>query len=99
MGLAIAAILKGYRLVCTAANKIPKERIALLESYGTEAILCFTGAPAADPRFYFKTAEHLRATRGAFLPYQYYNQASPKSHYRTTGPESGVRPVVESPTG
>ncbi|MEE8137937.1 MAG: pyridoxal-phosphate dependent enzyme [Thermoanaerobaculia bacterium] len=87
VGLAIAAILKGYRLVCTAADKIPREKISLLEAYGAEVILCPTEVPADDPRSYYKAAERLRDEQGAFLPYQYYNQANPEAHYRTTGPE------------
>jgi cystathionine beta-synthase len=87
VGLAMAAILKGYRMVCTAADKIPKEKIALLEAYGAEVIVCPTNVEADDPRSYYKVAERIRDERGAFLPYQYYNQANPEAHYRTTGPE------------
>jgi len=87
LGLALAAILKGYRLVCTAADKIPKEKVALLEAHGVEVVVCPTDVAADDPRSYYKTAERIRDERGAFLPYQYYNQANPEAHYRTTGPE------------
>ncbi len=87
VGLAIAAILKGYRLVCTTADKIPPEKIALLEAYGVEVIVCPTHVAADDPRSYYKVAERIRDERGAYLPYQYYNQANPMAHYRTTGPE------------
>jgi cystathionine beta-synthase len=87
LGLAIAAILKGYRLVCTAADKIPQEKVALLEAHGVEVIVCPTNVEADDPRSYYKTAERIRDERGAFLPYQYHNQANPRAHYRTTGPE------------
>ena len=87
LGLAIAAILRGYRMVCTAADKIPTEKVALLEAHGVEVILCPTNVEADDPRSYYKTAERIRDERGAFLPYQYWNQANPEAHYRTTGPE------------
>jgi cystathionine beta-synthase len=87
VGLALAAILRGYRMVCTAADKIPQEKIALLEAYGCEVVVCPTNVPADDPRSYYKTAERIRDERGAFLPYQYWNQANPEAHYRTTGPE------------
>lgn len=87
LGLAIAANLKGYRLICTAADKISKEKVALLEAYGVEVILCPTQVAADDPRSYYKVAERIRDERGAFLPYQYHNQANPEAHYRTTGPE------------
>lgn len=87
LGLAMAAILKGYRLVCTAADKIPKEKVALLEAFGVEVITCPTNVEADDPRSYYKTAERIRDEQGAYLPYQYYNQANPEAHYQLTGPE------------
>ncbi len=87
VGLCIAAILKGYRMICTAADKIPAEKVALLEAYGAEVITCPTEVPADDPRSYYKLAERIRDEQGAFLPYQYYNQANPMAHYHTTGPE------------
>jgi len=87
VGLAIAANLKGYPLICTAADKIPKEKVALLEAYGAKVVVCPTNVHADDPRSYYKVAERYRDEEGAFLPYQYYNQANPEAHYRTTGPE------------
>jgi len=87
VGLAIAATLRGYKLICTAADKIPAEKISLLEAYGVEVIVCPTGVSADDPRSYYKVAERIRDEQGAFLPYQYYNQANPEAHYRSTGPE------------
>jgi len=87
VGLAIAAILKGYKLVCTCADKIPPEKIALLEAYGATVHTCPTSVAADDPRSYYKVAERIRDEEGAFLPYQYYNQANPEAHYKTTGPE------------
>jgi cystathionine beta-synthase len=87
VGLAMCAVLKGYKMVCTAADKIPQEKVALLEAFGVEVIVCPTHVAADDPRSYYKTAERIRDERGAYLPYQYYNQANPQAHYDTTGPE------------
>ncbi len=87
LGLAMAAILKGYRMVCTAADKIPPEKVALLKAFGVEVIVCPTDVGADDPRSYYKVAERIRDEEGAYLPYQYYNQANPQAHYHTTGPE------------
>ncbi len=87
VGLAMAAILKGYKMICTAADKIPDEKVALLEAFGVEVRVCPTNVEADDPRSYYKVAERIRDEQGAFLPYQYYNQANPEAHYRTTGPE------------
>ena len=87
LGLAMVAALRGYRLICTAADKIPKEKVALLQAFGAEVITCPTNVPASDPRSYYKTAERIRDERGAYLPYQYYNEANPRAHYESTGPE------------
>jgi cystathionine beta-synthase len=87
VGIAMAANLRGYKLICTAADKIPQEKVALLEAFGARVITCPTHVAADDPRSYYKVAERLRDEEGAYLPYQYYNQANPEAHYRTTGPE------------
>ncbi|HSF40209.1 MAG TPA: cysteine synthase family protein, partial [Thermoanaerobaculia bacterium] len=87
LGLALVANLRGYKLICTAPEKIPKEKIALLEAMGATVITCPTNVEADDPRSYYKVAERLRDEEGAYLPYQYYNQANPEAHYRSTGPE------------
>jgi cystathionine beta-synthase len=87
VGLAMAAVLKGYRLVCTVPDKVPQEKIVLLEAYGARVIKCPTEVPADDPRSYYKVAERIRDEEGAYLPYQYHNPANPEAHYRTTGPE------------
>ncbi len=87
LGLDMAAILRGHEMICTTADKVPPEKIALLEAYGVEVIVCPTDVAADDSRSYYKTAERIRDERGAFLPYQYYNQANPQAHYDSTGPE------------
>jgi len=87
LGLAMAANLRGYKLVCTAADKITKEKITLLEALGARVITCPTNVAANDPRSYYKVAERIRDEEGAYLPYQYYNPANPEAHYRSTGPE------------
>ena len=87
VGLALVANLRGYRLICTCADKIPKEKIALLEAMGATVLPCPTNVEASDPRSYYKVAERIRDEEGAFLPYQYYNQANSEAHYRSTGPE------------
>lgn len=87
VGLALAANMKGYRLICVAPDKIPPEKVSLLEALGAEVIRCPTGVSADDPRSYYKVSERIRDEQGAYLPYQYYNQANPEAHYRSTGPE------------
>jgi cystathionine beta-synthase len=87
IGLAIAAILRGYKLVCTASSKIPIEKIRMLEAHGAEVIVCPVDVEADDPRSYYKVAERIRDERDGYLPNQYVNPANPRAHYKTTGPE------------
>ena len=87
LGLAMAAILRGYKLVCTASEKISREKVALLEAHGARVVICPVDVDSDDPRSYTKVAERIRDEEGAFLPYQYFNQANPIAHYETTGPE------------
>jgi len=88
IGLAIAAKLKGYRLVCTVPERVSPEKINLLKAYGAKVILTPSDLPDEHPGSYRKVAERIvRETPGAFMPNQYFNEANPLIHYRTTGPE------------
>lgn len=87
LALAMAAALKGYKLVCTAPDKISKEKMSLLRAFGAEVVTCPTGVSADDPRSYYKVAERIRDERGGYLPNQYHNPANPLAHYASTGPE------------
>jgi cystathionine beta-synthase len=86
--LAIAAALRGYRMIFVMADKQSPEKIALLRAYGAEVVVCPTAVPRDSPESYYSVAERLsREIPGAFQPNQYFNQANPRSHYETTGPE------------
>lgn len=87
LGLALACVIKGYKLVCTASEKISKEKVAMLEAHGARVIICPVDVEPDDPRSYLKVAERIRDEEGAYLPYQYFNQANPLAHYHSTGPE------------
>jgi len=86
--LAIAAALKGYRMIFVMADKQSPEKIALLRAYGAEVVVCPTAVPRDSPESYYSVAERLsHEIPGAFQPNQYFNQANPQAHYETTGPE------------
>jgi cystathionine beta-synthase len=88
VGLAIAAAIKGYRLICTMADKQSQEKRDLLRAFGAEVVVCPTAVPPESPESYYKVAERIaRETPGGYLPNQYYNAMNPESHYKTTGPE------------
>ena len=87
-GLAIAAALKGYRLVAVMPDKMSAEKIALLRAYGAEVVVCPTAVPRESPQSYYSVADRLtREIPGAFQPNQYFNPANPAAHEATTGPE------------
>jgi cystathionine beta-synthase len=87
-GLAIAAALKGYRLICVMTDKVAEEKRSLLRAYGAEVVICPSIVSFDSPEHYQNVAARL-ATEipGACMPNQYANPANPLSHYRTTGPE------------
>ena len=86
--LAIAAALKGYRMIFVMADKQSPEKIALLRAYGAEVVVCPTAVPRESPESYYSVAERLsREIPGAYQPNQYFNPMNPEAHYETTGPE------------
>ena len=88
VGLAIAAALKGYRLVCTMPDKQSQEKRDILRAYGAEVVICPTAVAPEDPASYYKVAERLaKELPGGFMPGQYWNQQNVAAHYRSTGPE------------
>jgi cystathionine beta-synthase len=88
VGLAMAAAIRGYRLICTMADKQSQEKRDLLRAYGAEVVVCPSAVPPESPESYYKVADRLtREIPGAFQPNQYYNAMNPEAHYRTTGPE------------
>jgi cystathionine beta-synthase len=88
VGLAIAAVLKGYRCVFVMPDKIAEEKRALLRAYGAEVVICPTAVPPESPESYYSVSNRLaEEIPGAFKPDQYSNQANPQAHYETTGPE------------
>src|SRR5213592_512881 len=87
-GLAIAARLKGYRVIAVMPDKMSKEKIDLLRAYGAEVVVAPTDVAPDSPRSYYRVADRLtREIPGAFQPNQYANPANPQTHYETTGPE------------
>ncbi len=87
-GLAMAASLKGYRVIAVMPDKMSKEKIDLLRAYGAEVVVAPTEVPPDSPESYYRVADRLtEEIPGAFQPNQYRNQANPEAHYATTGPE------------
>jgi cystathionine beta-synthase len=88
MGLAIAAIVKGYRCIFTTTDKQSKEKIDALRAFGAEVIVCPTDVDPEDPRSYYSVSSRLeKETPGAWKANQYDNLTNSRAHYETTGPE------------
>ena len=88
MGLALAAIVKGYKLICVSTDKQSKEKFDVLRSVGAEVIVCPTDVAPEDPRSYYSTSKRIAdETPNAWYANQYDNPSNAKAHYETTGPE------------
>ncbi|UTW60618.1 pyridoxal-phosphate dependent enzyme [bacterium SCSIO 12741] len=88
MGLALACISRGYKLVCTLADKQSKEKMDILRAMGAEVIVCPTNVSPEDPRSYYSVAKKMaEETPNSLYVNQYDNPSNTKAHYLTTGPE------------
>ena len=88
MGLAIAAVIKGYRCIFTTTDKQSKEKVDALKAFGAEVIVCPTDVEPEDPRSYYSVSSRLAAeVPNAWKPNQYDNLSNSKAHYEQTGPE------------
>lgn len=88
MGLALAAIAKGYRCIFTMADKQSQEKIDILRAVGAEVIVCPTNVAPDDPRSYYSVARKLnKDIPNSIYPNQYDNPSNAKAHYLSTGPE------------
>lgn len=88
MGLALVAIAKGYKLICTMPDKQSKEKMDILRAVGAEVIVTPTNVSADDPRSYYSVAKKLNEDiPNSYYPNQYDNLSNRKAHYQSTGPE------------
>jgi cystathionine beta-synthase len=88
MGLAIAAIIKGYRCIFTTTDKQSKEKVDALRAFGAEVIVCPTNVEPEDPRSYYSVSSRLeREVPNSWKPNQYDNLSNSQAHYEQTGPE------------
>ncbi|MBZ9729785.1 cysteine synthase family protein [Salegentibacter sp. JZCK2] len=88
MGLALVAIVKGYKMVCVLSDKQSKEKIDILKAVGCEVVVCPTDVAPDDPRSYYSTSKRMAdETPNSWYVNQYDNLANTKAHYESTGPE------------
>jgi cystathionine beta-synthase len=88
MGLAIAAVVKGYKCIFTTTDKQSKEKIDALKAFGADVIVCPTNVDPEDPRSYYSVSSRLeQETPNAWKANQYDNLSNTAAHYEQTGPE------------
>lgn len=88
MGLAIAAVMKGYKCIFTTTDKQSKEKVDALKAFGAEVIVCPTDVDPEDPRSYYSVSSRLtKEIPNSWKPNQYDNLSNSAAHYEQTGPE------------
>ncbi|HEY0679063.1 MAG TPA: pyridoxal-phosphate dependent enzyme [Chitinophagaceae bacterium] len=88
MGLAMAAVVKGYKCIFTTTDKQSQSKVDILRALGAEVIVCPTNVEPEDPRSYYSVAARLsKEIPNSFFCNQYDNLANRLAHYETTGPE------------
>ncbi len=88
MGLAIAAVVKGYKCIFVTTDKQSNEKVLALRALGAQVVVCPTNVAPSDPRSYYSTAARLsKETPNSFYPNQYDNLSNRQAHYESTGPE------------
>lgn len=88
VGLALAAAVKGYRMIAVMPDKMSEDKVSLLRAYGAEVVVTATNVPPDSPESYNGVADRLaREIPGAWRPNQFENPDNPRAHRASTGPE------------
>jgi cystathionine beta-synthase len=88
MGLALCAIVKGYKLICVITDKQSKEKMDILRAVGAKVVVCPTDVEPTDPRSYYSVSKQLgQETPNSWYVNQYDNPSNAIAHYEQTGPE------------
>ena len=88
MGLALACIIKGYKLVCVLNDKQSKEKMDILRAVGADVVVCPTAVEPSDPRSYYSVSKRLaKEIPNSWYVNQYDNLSNRQAHYEQTGPE------------
>ncbi len=88
MGLALCAIVKGYKLICVISDKQSKEKMDILRAVGAKVVVCPTDVEPTDPRSYYSVSKRLaEETPNSWYVNQYDNLSNALAHYEQTGPE------------
>ncbi len=93
MGLALAAIVKGYKCIFVISDKQSKEKSDILRAVGAKVIVCPTDVEPTDPRSYYSVSKKLgEEIPNSWYVNQYDNPSNAIAHYEQTGPEIWEQP-------
>ena len=88
MGLALAAIVKGYSCIFVTTDKQSKEKVDVLQALGAKVIVCPTDVTPEDPNSYYSVSKRLETEiPNSWYVNQYDNPSNTLAHYQHTGPE------------
>ena len=88
MGLAMLAAVRGYQCIFIMPDKQSEEKIKALRAVGAKVVITPTAVEPEDPRSYYSVSRRIaKETPNSFYANQYHNQANPRAHYLSTGPE------------
>jgi cystathionine beta-synthase len=88
MGLALVAIVRGYKLICVISDKQSKEKMDILRAVGAKVVVCPTDVEPTDPRSYYSVSKRLaEETPNSWYVNQYDNPSNALAHYEQTAPE------------
>lgn len=87
IGLALVAMLKGYKLIVVMSQKVSKDKVKMLESLHAEVVITPSGKTSDDPEHFMNQAKAIAAEHNGWLADQFNNPSNVEAHYETTGPE------------
>jgi cystathionine beta-synthase len=88
MGLALVAIIKGYKCIFVLSDKQSREKMDILKAVGAEVVVCPTDVAPEDPRSYYSVSKRLaKETPNSWYVNQYDNPSNAVAHFESTGPE------------
>ncbi|MBX9685233.1 MAG: cysteine synthase family protein [Candidatus Obscuribacterales bacterium] len=87
IGLAMAATLAGYKLLCVMSEKVGKQKVEMMKLFGAEVLVVAGGKSPDDPLHFINQAKQIARERNAWFADQFDNKDNFAAHYQTTGPE------------